>query len=78
VIERNIIVDCDARYFTGKNPQRSEPDQVHCSRFLVRNNFLTRVPENGIFAVHTATCQIIHNTIHDRRPIADRLVPGVV
>jgi hypothetical protein len=73
VIERNIVVDCDAGISLG-NPQRSEPDQVHCSRFLVRNNFLTRVPENGIFAVYTRDCRILHNTIYDPETHRGRLI----
>jgi hypothetical protein len=73
VIERNIIVDCDAGISLG-NPQRSEPDQIHCSRFVVRNNFLTRVPENGIFAAYTRDCKILHNTIYDPESRRGRLI----
>ena len=83
VIERNVIVDCDAGICLG-NPQRSEPDQVHCSGFTVRNNFLTRVPENGIFAVYTRNCKIVHNTIYDPDSRRGRLIrvlnenPGLI
>jgi hypothetical protein len=31
----------------------------------VRNNFVTRAPENGIVAHYTRDCRIVHNTIHD-------------
>ena len=73
LIERNIIVDCDAGISLG-NPQQAEPDQIHCSRFVVRNNFLTRVPENGIFVVHTRECKILHNTIYDPESRRGRLI----
>ena len=73
LIERNIILDCDAGIALG-NPQRAEPDQIHCSRFIVRNNFLTRVPENGIFAVYTRDCKILHNTIYDPETPRGRLI----
>ncbi|MES2466432.1 MAG: right-handed parallel beta-helix repeat-containing protein [Verrucomicrobiota bacterium] len=72
-VERNIIVDCDAGISLG-NPQRAEADQIHCSRFLVRNNFLTRVPENGIFAAYTRDCKILHNTIYDPESSRGRLI----
>ncbi len=73
LIERNSIVDCDAGISLG-NPQRAEPDQIHCSRFQVRNNFLTRVPENGIFTAYTRDCKIFHNTIYDKESALGRLI----
>jgi len=64
VIERNVIVDCDSGICLG-NAHKPADVRVHCRNFVVRNNFLTRVPENGILADYTQDCKILHNTVHD-------------
>ncbi len=64
IIERNIIIDCDAGICLG-NAYRAPETTIHCTGFIVRNNFLKNTPENGIFAAYTANCVIAHNTIHD-------------
>jgi lysophospholipase L1-like esterase/nitrous oxidase accessory protein NosD len=64
VIERNVMVDCDSGICLG-NSHRTEETQVHASRCLVRNNFITRGPENGILADYTRDCRILHNTVFD-------------
>src|SRR5262249_14404906 len=38
------------------------------------NNFLCRVPENGILADYTRDCAILHNTVHDPRSRLGRLI----
>ena len=63
-VERNIIVDCDSGICLG-NGQPPEPGEIHCTNFTVRNNFITRAPENGILADYTRNCRVLHNTIHD-------------
>ena len=40
----------------------------------MRNNFLCRVPENGILADYTRDCAILHNTVHDPRSRLGRLI----
>lgn len=72
-IERNIIIDCDSGICLG-NSHRGEGTQVHCTGCIVRNNFVTRCPENGILADYTRNCQILHNTIHDPRSRLQRLI----
>jgi hypothetical protein len=32
---------------------------------VVRNNFVTRCPQQGVCVVHTRDCRIVHNTVHD-------------
>ena len=64
VVERNIIVDCDAGISLG-NPHRAEGVTVHGTNCIIRNNFVTRAHENGIFVAYTRNCLIQHNTIHD-------------
>ena len=76
IVERNVIVDCDAGICLG-NPSQAEPGQVHCRRFVIRNNFLTRVPENGIQAVYTEDCKILNNTIYDPASSRGRLIRTV-
>jgi len=63
IVERNIIIDCDTGIALGNSHRGSET--VHCSRFIVRNNFVTRAPESGILADYTKDCKIINNTVHD-------------
>jgi hypothetical protein len=40
----------------------------------VRNNFVTRCPENAILADYTRDCKILHNTIHDPTSRLQRLI----
>jgi hypothetical protein len=47
IIERNIIIDCDAGICLG-NPYRPQDTPYHCLRCTARNNFVTRAPEGGI------------------------------
>lgn len=64
LIERNVIVDCDSGICLG-NSHRHPGTAIHCTGFTVRNNFLTRTPENGILADYTQDCRIVHNTVCD-------------
>lgn len=73
VVERNIIVDCDTGIALG-NSHKPEDVRVHCTRVLVRNNFITRAPESGIVADYTRNCRILHNTIHDPNNRLGRLI----
>ena len=73
VVERNVIVDCDSGICLG-NSHRGPGTEVHCRRCLVRNNFVTRCPENGILADYTEDCLIAHNTIHDPASRLKRLI----
>ena len=47
---------------------------THCTGVVVRNNFLCRVPENGILADYTRDCAILHNTVHDPESRLGRLI----
>ncbi len=73
LIERNIIIDCDSGICLG-NSHRGPQTEIHCRRCIVRNNFLTRCPENGILADYTQDCKILHNTIHDPAGRLKRLI----
>ena len=73
VVERNVIVDCDTGICLG-NSHRGADTRVHCRRCVVRNNFVTRCPENGILADYTEDCLIAHNTIHDPESRLKRLI----
>jgi hypothetical protein len=73
IVERNLIIDCDAGICLG-NSFRGANTNVHCTRCIVRNNFVTRTPEAGIFAAYTRDCRIIHNTIHDPTSRLRRLI----
>ncbi|MBN9120502.1 MAG: right-handed parallel beta-helix repeat-containing protein [Planctomycetes bacterium] len=64
VIERNVIVDCDAGVSLG-NSYRDPKTPVHCAGCVVRNNCVTRAPEGGITSLYTKDCKILHNTICD-------------
>ena len=83
IVERNVIVDCDSGVCLG-NSSRGEGTEIHCYRCIVRNNFVTRCPENGILADYTQDCLIAHNTIHDPSSRLKRLIrlvhdnPGLV
>jgi hypothetical protein len=73
VVERNIIIDCDAGICLG-NSSKPADVAIHATGCTVRNNFLTRVPENGILADYTKECKILHNTIHDPQSRLGRLI----
>jgi hypothetical protein len=73
VVERNVIVDCDTGICLG-NSHRGPNTTTHCRRCIVRNNFVTRCPENGILADYTVDCLIAHNTIHDPASRLKRLL----
>jgi hypothetical protein len=72
-IERNILIDCDSGICLG-NSYKAAESQFHCRGCIVRNNFLTRCPENGILADYTRDCQLLHNTIHDPKSRQQRLI----
>lgn len=73
IVERNIIIDCDTGIALGNSFKRPDTP-IHCSGFIVRNNFVTRAPENGILADYTNKCKIINNTIHDPNNRLGRLI----
>ncbi|MEK7678416.1 MAG: right-handed parallel beta-helix repeat-containing protein [Verrucomicrobiota bacterium] len=73
VVERNIIIDCDTGIALGNSHKPAEVP-MHATRCVVRNNFITRAPENGIVADYTRDCQIVHNTIHDPTNRLGRLI----
>ena len=71
VVERNVIIDCDSGICLGNSSRSRFP--IHATGFVVRNNFLTRVSENGILADYTRDCKILNNTIHDPQSRLKRL-----
>jgi Periplasmic copper-binding protein (NosD) len=73
LVERNVIVDCDTGICLG-NSHRGADTKIHCHRCIVRNNFVTRCPENGILADYTEDCLIAHNTVHDPDSRLKRLI----
>ena len=73
VIERNIIINCDAGICLG-NPHRADGINTHCHRCVARNNFITRATEGGIVPVYTQDCKILNNTIHEPDSRLGRLV----
>lgn len=73
LVERNLIMDCDVGIALG-NSYRPPDITVHCTRVIVRNNFIVRCPESGIVADYTRHCQILHNTIHDPENRLGRLI----
>jgi hypothetical protein len=72
-VERNIIIDCDSGVCLGNSFKPPDVD-VHARRCVVRNNFVTRCPEQGILADHTRDCRIVHNTLHDPASRLRRLI----
>jgi hypothetical protein len=64
VVERNVIVDCDSGINLG-NASRQPGVPTHATGCVVRNNFITRAPEGGVFAAYTKDCKVLHNTIYD-------------
>lgn len=73
VVERNVVVDCDSGICLG-NSFKSPDVAVHCTGVVVRNNFVTHAPENGILADYTRDCAILHNTVHDPASRSGRLI----
>jgi len=73
IVERNVIVDCDSGICLG-NSSKDVETPVHASRCIVRNNMITRAPENGIIADYTKDCKVLHNTVYDP---ASRLQRGI-
>jgi len=71
-VERNAIIDCDSGICLGNSSRSRFP--IHCTGCIVRNNFVSRAPENGILADYTRDCKILHNTIHDPKSRLQRLV----
>lgn len=76
IVERNIIIDCDAGVCLG-NPHRPEDVRDHCTGCIVRNNFITRAPQAGIVTVYTKDCQILNNSIYDPQNRLGRLIRTV-
>lgn len=73
IVERNTLIDCDSGICLG-NSHRGPETKIHCTRCIVRNNFITRCPEQGILADYTRDCQILHNTVHDPGARLKRLI----
>ncbi|HEX40455.1 MAG TPA: hypothetical protein ENN81_00120, partial [Phycisphaerales bacterium] len=73
IIERNIIIDCDAGVCLG-NPHRPDDVTVHCTECIVRNNFVTAAPQGGITMVYTKDCRVLHNTVHEKPSKWGRLI----
>lgn len=73
IVERNVILDCDSGICLG-NSSRPMDITTHCTGCIVRNNFVTRAPENGILADYTRDCKILHNTVHDPDSRLGRLI----
>jgi len=75
IVERNIIIDCDLGVALGNSSGIGEGmSRVHCTNFIVRNNFITRTPETGILADYTKDCKILNNTIYDPANRLQRLI----
>ncbi|MBE0534660.1 MAG: right-handed parallel beta-helix repeat-containing protein [Phycisphaerae bacterium] len=73
VIERNVIIDCDAGVCLG-NPHRPQDVRDHCTRCVVRNNFITRGPQAGIVTVYTRDCRLLNNSIYEPESRFGRLI----
>jgi len=73
IVERNIIIDCNAGICLG-NPHRADGIKIHCRRCVVRNNFITRATEGGIVPVYTQDCKILNNTVHESDSRLGRLI----
>lgn len=76
IVERNIIINCDAGICLG-NPHRDAETTVHCTRCIVRNNFVTNATEGGIVPVYTKDCNILNNTIYEKDSRLGRLIRTV-
>ena len=73
IVERNIIIDCDAGVCLG-NAHRPADIIIHCSGCVVSNNFITRAPQAGVVTVYTEDCRILNNTIHEPKSRLGRLI----
>lgn len=73
VVERNVIVDCDSGICLG-NSHKPPDVELHARRCVVRDNAVTRCPENGILADYTKDCRIEKNAIHDPTSRFKRLI----
>ncbi len=73
IVERNIILNCDAGICLG-NPHRDEETTIHCTGCIVRNNFITNATEGGITLVYTKGCKILNNTVHEKNSRLGRLI----
>ena len=73
IVERNIVIDCDAGICLG-NPHRAEGTRHHCVRCVARNNCITRATEGGIVTVYTHNCKLLNNTIHEPGSRLGRLI----
>ena len=73
IIERNIIIDCDAGVCLG-NAHRPEDILIHCTGCVVRNNFITRAPQGGVVTVYTRDCRLVNNTIYEVPSRLGRLI----
>lgn len=62
IVERNIIIDCDAGICLGNTHVR-EDVVAHCVGCIVRNNFISHCPEEPIFAALTRDCIVDHNSV---------------
>ena len=72
-IERNVVIDCDVGIALG-NSYRPDDIAVHCTDFVVRDNFIARAPESGIVSAWTKGCRILQNTIYDPENRLGRLI----
>lgn len=76
IVERNIIIGCDAGICLG-NPYRDEETTIHCTGCIVRNNFVAGATEGGIVTVYTKDCKILNNTVYERKSRLGRLIRTV-
>ncbi len=73
IVERNVIIDCDQGICLG-NSSLPEDVKIHCTRCIVRNNFVTRASENGILGDYTRDCRIVNNSVFDPDSSLQRLI----
>lgn len=73
IVERNVIIDCDAGVCLG-NAHRPEDVRIHCTGCVVCNNFITRGPQAGIVTVYTRDCKLVNNTIYEIPSRLGRLI----
>jgi hypothetical protein len=64
VVERNVVVDCDAGVWLG-TATRDPAEPVHATGCVVRNNCVTRAPEGAVTLTFTRDCLVLHNTLFD-------------
>jgi len=80
VIERNIFIDCDRGVCMGNGHRAKDADgkpilPIHCTRFLVRNNFISGdAIEVGILCEFTQDCKVLNNTVHNPKNKSGRLI----